>query len=52
MKKLAILFVAFLCWQSGNAQEQEGYWGLAVGIRLQTVQDQLITRSRYSGAPI
>ncbi|NHE56673.1 hypothetical protein [Cyclobacterium plantarum] len=52
MKKLAILFVIFLCWQSGNAQGQEGYWGLAVGIRSQTVQDQLITRSRYSGGPV
>ncbi|WP_026947720.1 hypothetical protein [Algoriphagus marincola] len=52
MKKIIIVLVLFLGFQSLKAQEKEGYWGLAIGLRSQIVQDQLITRSRYSGAPI
>jgi hypothetical protein len=47
----SILFL-LLCLQHAKAQEKEGYWGLALGLRSQMVQDQLITRSRYNGAPI
>lgn len=52
MKKFTIVLVLLLGFQSLKAQEKEGYWGLAIGLRSQTFQDQLITRSRYSGAPI
>ena len=46
LKKITIVLVLLLGFQSLKAQEKEGYWGLAVGLRSQTVQDQLITRSR------
>lgn len=49
---MLFFFILFLFFQSVIAQEKEGYWGIAVGLRSQTVQDQLITRSRYKGAPI
>ncbi|SEJ02905.1 hypothetical protein SAMN05192553_10224 [Cyclobacterium xiamenense] len=52
MKKIALVFAFSLYFHAILAQEKEGYWGLAVGLRSQTVQDQLITRSRYTGAPI
>lgn len=51
MRKNTLIFILFLFFQTLQAQEIEGYWGLALGLRFQAVQDQLITRSRYRGAP-
>jgi hypothetical protein len=52
VKNFACFIVLSLCLRAVQAQEIEGYWGLAVGLRYQTVQDHLITKSRYNGAPV
>lgn len=51
--KLYILLPFFILLAAyAQSQEKKGYWGLAVGLRSQSFQDHLVTRSRYSGAPI
>lgn len=51
MPKKMLFLILFAQITSAWAQEKEGYWGMAVGFKNQTIQDDLITRSRYSGAP-
>lgn len=48
-----VLFVLLLGISSSAwSQDKEGYWGLAAGVRIQAVQDELISKVRYRGSPV
>jgi len=52
-RKISLLATIMLLFSlAALCQDKEGYWGIAVGIRPQSVQDDLITKMRYSGAPV
>lgn len=52
MKIWALAIFLFCLIDRGNAQApHENFWGLAVGLRQQGFQDQLVTQVRYNGVP-
>ena len=51
MKKIFFSLAFMFLISSVNAQDKESFWGLAIGLRPQIIQDELVSRSRYGGSP-